>query len=61
MRCRCRWLEVWAVKVVYRRRDIHVTMLHRLDLDDAKLVYLHADRDEQLRQVGGEVIQGMVA
>ncbi len=50
-----------AVEVVHPLRDLHVTMLHLLGLDDAKLRYLHAGREKQLSQVGGQVIRGLLA
>ena len=49
-----------AVEVVHPLRDLHVTMLHLLGLDDAKLRYLHAGREKQLSQVGGQVIRELL-
>ena len=37
-----------AVEVVHPIRDLHVTMLHLLGLDDNKLTYFHAGRFKQL-------------
>jgi hypothetical protein len=34
--------------------------LHLLGLDDAKLRYLHAGREKQLSQVGGQVIRELL-
>ncbi len=45
-----------AVDVVHPIRDVHVTMLHLLGLDDNKLTYFHGGRYKQLSQFGGEVI-----
>ena len=49
-----------AAECVHPIRDVHVTMLHLLGLDDNKLTYLHAGRHKQLSQFGGEVIQDLV-
>lgn len=45
-----------AVEEVHPIRDLHVTLLHLLGLDDNKLTYLHAGRYKQLSQFGGKVI-----
>ena len=45
-----------AVEVVHPLRDVHVTILDLLGLDDAKLTYFHAGRFRQLSQFGGQVI-----
>ncbi len=50
-----------AVECVHPIRDLHVTLLHLLGLDDNKLTYLHAGRYKQLRQFGGEVINELIA
>lgn len=50
-----------AVEVVHPIRDVHVTMLKLLGLDDNKLTYLHGGRFKQLSQFGGEVIQELIA
>jgi len=50
-----------GVEVVHPIRDFHVTLLHLLGLDDAKLRYLHAGREKQLSQTGGEVIRELLA
>ncbi len=50
-----------AVECVHPIRDLHVTLLHLLGLDDNKLTYFHGGRYKQLSQFGGEVIQEMVA
>lgn len=50
-----------AVECVHHLRDFHVTLLHLLGLDDAKLRYFHAGRDKQLSQVGGQVIRELLA
>ena len=46
-----------AVDVVHPIRDLHVTLLHLLGLDDNKLTYFHAGRFKQLSQFGGKVIR----
>jgi hypothetical protein len=50
-----------AVDVVRPLRDFHVTLLHLLGLDDAKLRYFHAGRDKQLSQTGGQAIKELIA
>jgi hypothetical protein len=50
-----------AVEVAHPLRDLHVTLLHLLGLNDSKLTYFHGGRFKQLSQVGGQVIQQLVA
>jgi len=50
-----------AVDCVHPIRDVHVTLLHLLGLDDNKLTYFHAGRFKQLSQFGGEVIRELIA
>lgn len=50
-----------AVECVHPIRDLHVTLLHLLGLDDNKLTYLHAGRFKQLSQFGGELIPEIIA
>ena len=50
-----------AVEAVHPIRDFHVTLLHLLGLDDSKLRYLHAGREKQMSQTGGEVIREVLA
>jgi len=50
-----------AVECVHHVRDVHVTILRLLGLDDAKLTYFHAGRFKQLSQFGGEVIKELLA
>ena len=50
-----------AVECVHPLRDLHVTLLHLLGLDDNKLTYFHAGRFKQLSQFGGKVIQELIA
>ena len=50
-----------AIEVVHPIRDLHVTLLHLLGLDDNKLTYFHGGRFKQLSQFGGEVIQELLA
>ena len=49
-----------AVDVVHPIRDLHVTLLHQLGLDDNKLTYFHAGRYKQLSQFGGQVISELI-
>ncbi len=50
-----------AVECVHPIRDLHVTLLHLLGLDDNKLTYFHGGRYKQLSQFGGEVIPELIA
>jgi hypothetical protein len=50
-----------AVEVVHQMRDVHVTILSMLGLDDAKLTYFHAGRFRQLSQFGGSVIREILS
>ncbi len=50
-----------AVECVHPIRDLHVTLLHLLGLDDNKLTYFHGGRFKQLSQFGGEVIHDLIA
>lgn len=50
-----------AVDVVHPLKDLHVTILHLLGLDDNKLSYFHAGRFKQLSQTGGQVIRELLA
>jgi hypothetical protein len=50
-----------ALDVVHPLRDVHVTILALLGLDDAKLTYFHAGRFRQISQFGGQVIKEIVA
>ena len=50
-----------AVECVHPIRDVHVTLLHLLGLDDNKLTYFHGGRYKQLSQFGGEVIKEVIA
>jgi len=46
-----------SAEIVHPIKDFHVTLLHLLGLDDAKLRYPHAGREKQLSQTGGEAIR----
>jgi uncharacterized protein (DUF1501 family) len=50
-----------ATHVVHPVKDLHVTLLHLLGLDDAKLRYFHEGRFKQLSQFGGELINELIA
>lgn len=50
-----------AVDCVHHIRDVHVTLLHLLGLDDNRLTYFHAGRHKQLSQFGGKVIGELLA
>ena len=49
-----------AVEVAHPIRDVHVTLLHLLGLDDNRLTYFHAGRFQQLSQFGGKVIPELI-
>lgn len=50
-----------AVEVVHPLRDLHVTWLRLMGLDDHRLTYFHGGRFKQLSQVGGQVIPELIA
>ncbi len=50
-----------AVECVHPIRDLHVTILRLLGLDDNKLTYFHEGRFKQLSQTGGQVIAELLA
>jgi hypothetical protein len=49
-----------AVEVVHPIKDLHVTLLRLLGLDDNKLTYFHGGRFKQLSQTGGTVIEELI-
>jgi hypothetical protein len=49
-----------AVSDAHHIRDVHVTLLRLLGLDDNKLTYFHGGRYKQLSQFGGEVISPLI-
>ncbi len=50
-----------AVDVANPIRNVHVTLLHLLGLDDNKLTYFHGGRYKQLSQFGGELIPEIIS
>ena len=50
-----------AVEIVHPIKNMHVTLLHLLGLEDAALTYFAQGRDKQLSQTGGELIRELVA
>jgi hypothetical protein len=50
-----------AVEVVHPLKDLHVTILHLLGLNDNKLTFFHEGRFKQLSQTGGQVIKEVLA
>jgi len=50
-----------AVECVHPIRDLHVTILRLLGLDDNKLTYFYGGRFKQLSQIGGSVIAELIA
>jgi hypothetical protein len=49
-----------AVECVHPIKDLHVTILHLLGLDDNKLTYFHEGRYKQISQTGGQLIKELV-
>jgi hypothetical protein len=45
---------------VHHVRDLHVTLLRLLGLEDNKLTYFHGGRFKQLSQFGGGVIKELI-
>ena len=54
-------LGMKAVENVHPLRDVHVTLLRLLGLDDNRLTFYHAGRFKQLSQFGGKVIEELIA
>lgn len=54
-------LGMTAVEEVHHVRDLHVTLLKLLGLDDNKLTFYHAGRFKQLSQFGGRVIDELIS
>jgi hypothetical protein len=54
-------LGLTAVEGKAHVRDLHVTLLRLLGLDDNKLTFYHAGRFKQLSQFGGNVIEKLIA
>ncbi|MCR9296264.1 MAG: DUF1501 domain-containing protein [bacterium] len=54
-------LGAQAIECVHPIRDLHVTLLHLLGLDDNRLTFFHAGRFKQLSQFGGTVIRELLA
>jgi hypothetical protein len=50
-----------AIECVHPIRDLHVTLLRILGLDDNKLTFFHGGRFKQLSQFGGQVISELLA
>jgi uncharacterized protein (DUF1501 family) len=50
-----------AIECVHHVRDLHVTLLRLLGLDDNKLTYYHGGRFKQLSQFGGQPIKELMA
>lgn len=50
-----------AIEAVHPIKDLHVTVLHLMGLDDARLTYFHGGRFKQLSQIGGPVIRQLLA
>lgn len=50
-----------AIEDVHHVRNVHVTLLRLLGLDDNKLTFYHAGRFKQLSQFGGQVIDKLIA
>jgi hypothetical protein len=50
-----------AVACVHHVRDVHVTILRLLGLDDNKLTYFYGGRFKQLSQFGGKIIDDLLA
>ncbi len=50
-----------AVQDIYRMRDVHATILHLMGLNDMRLTYYSAGRNQRLTDTGGKVITQVVA
>jgi uncharacterized protein (DUF1501 family) len=54
-------LGMKAVEGIAHVRDVHITILKLLGLDDNKLTYFHGGRFKQLSQFGGQPVKGIIA
>lgn len=50
-----------SVRNIYRMRDVHATVLHMMGLDDMRLTYYSAGRNQRLTDTGGRVIKEVLA
>jgi hypothetical protein len=50
-----------AVEDIYRMRDVHATVLHLMGLNDLRLTYYSAGRNQRLTDTGGTVIKQILA
>lgn len=50
-----------AVEDIYRMRDVHATVLHLMGLNDMRLTYYSAGRNQRLTDTGGTVIKQVIA
>ncbi|HYI96847.1 MAG TPA: DUF1501 domain-containing protein [Bryobacteraceae bacterium] len=50
-----------AVEDIYRMRDVHATVLHLMGLNDMRLTYYSAGRNQRLTDTGGNVIKEILA
>jgi hypothetical protein len=50
-----------AVEDIYRMRDVHATVLHLMGLNDMRLTYYSAGRNQRLTDTGGRVIKQVIA
>jgi hypothetical protein len=50
-----------AVDSIYRMRDVHATVLHLMGLNDMRLTYYSAGRNQRLTDTGGRVIKEALA
>ena len=54
-------LGIKAVEDVYHTHDMHATMLRLMGLDDMRLTYYHAGRFKRLTDLGGRLIEQIMA
>ena len=50
-----------AVQDIYRMRDVHATILHLMGLNDMRLTYYSAGRNQRMTDTGGKVITQILA
>ena len=50
-----------AVTDIYRMRDVHATIMHLMGLNDMKLTFYSAGRNQRLTDTGGTVIRQVLA
>lgn len=54
-------LGIKAAENVYHLHDLHATILHQMGLGDQRLTFYHAGRFKRLTDLGGRLINEVMA